>query len=308
MSHTNELPLVPNQGWDERILICRNDPLVDVFIVVTERYVVLVDTVINPATARQMLAYARPHLTPHRQLLVVNTHADYDHAWGNQIFAGPSAEAPAPIIATQLCAAQLTAADAQAALRERQASEPLIFGEVRLTPPTVLFADHLVIDGGDLTLQLLATPGHTPDHLSIYLPEIGTLLAADAAELPFPMARTTAGLPIMRRSLRQLAALRPQHVLYCHAPVTCGPALLQANIAYFDELEERCRLAIARGLPDPLDDTVDLAALIRYPFAEAVPVADYPDFLGDHHRTSWHPHQIRMMLDYLTSHHNQYNQ
>jgi hypothetical protein len=87
MSHTNELQLIENQGWDERILVCRNGRLVDTFIVVTGRFVVLVDTVINPQTAAQMLDYARPYLTNGRQLLVINTHADYDHCWGNQLFA-----------------------------------------------------------------------------------------------------------------------------------------------------------------------------------------------------------------------------
>ncbi len=94
--------LVPNQGWDPRLLICRHDlayagytlPM-HVFIVVTERYVVLVDTLINASTAEALIDIARPHLAG-RQLLVANTHADSDHAWGNQYFDGP--HSPPPII------------------------------------------------------------------------------------------------------------------------------------------------------------------------------------------------------------------
>lgn len=300
MPHTNDLELVPNQGWDERVLVCRNGPLVDTFIVVTERYVVLVDTVINPATARTMVDYARSYRTDGRQLLVVNTHADYDHAWGNQIFAGPQAEFPAPIIATRLCAEQFQHPDAAAFLQQRQTQEPAIFGEVRLTPPTLLFDERLFIDGGDLMLLLFATPGHTPDHLAIYIPEIETLLAADGAELPFPLARTVAGLPLMRQSLVQMAALNPQTVLYCHAPVTIGPQLLQDNIAYFDELEAHCRAALAQGVPADPPAEADVAALVGFPFNEAVQAGEYASFLNDHHRTEWHPQQIRMMLTYLS--------
>jgi len=307
MSHTNTLDLIANQGWDERILVCRNGGLVDTFIIVTERYVVLVDTVINPATARAMVEYARPYLVDGRQLLVVNTHADYDHAWGNQIFAGPQAEYPAPIIATRLCAAQFQSTATAASLQQRQSQEPAIFGEVILTPPTILFDEQLLIDGGDLTLVLFATPGHTPDHLALYIPEIATLLAADGAELPFPLARTVDGLPIMRRSLAQMAALNPKTVLYCHAPVMIGPQLLADNIAYFDQLEARCRAALAQGtpavspniLPNILPNEVDVATLVDFPFDEAVPVGIYDDFLNDHHRNAWHPQQIRMMLTYL---------
>lgn len=299
MPHTNDLDLVPNQGWDERILVCRNGPLVDTFIVVTARYVVLVDTVINPATARRMVDYARPHLISGRQLLVINTHADYDHAWGNQIFAGAQAEYPAPIIATRLCAAQFADPDAPTFLQQRQAKEPAIFAEVILTPPTMLFDERLVIDGGDLTLELFATPGHTPDHLAIYLPEIATLLAADGAELPFPLARTVAGLPIMRQSLAQMAMLHTNTVLYCHAPVTIGPQLIQENIAYFDQLENHCRAALARGVPADPPAEADVAALVEFPFDAAVQAGEYASFLHEHHRTEWHPQQIRMMLTYL---------
>lgn len=299
MSHTNTLDLIANQGWDKRILVCRNGGLVDTFIIVTKRYVVLIDTVINPTTARAMLTYARPYLVKGRQLLVVNTHADYDHAWGNQIFASPQAAYPAPIIATHLCAAQFQSAEAAASLQQRQSQEPTIFGEVILTPPTILFDDQLLIDGGDLTLVLFATPGHTPDHLAIYIPEIETLLAADGAELPFPMARTVDGLPSMRQSLAQMAALNPKTVLYCHAPVTIGPRLIVDNMAYFDQLEARCRKALAQGAPADPPAEVDVAALVDFPFDQAVPIGDYAGFLNEHHRTAWHPQQIRMMLTYL---------
>jgi len=299
MPHTNELILVATEGWDERILVCRNGTMVDTFIVLTERYVILIDTVINPSTAQQMFDYARPHLNAPRQLLVINTHADYDHAWGNQIFAGPNALHPAPIIGTRLCAELLRSADSMSHLQEMQQNEPAIFHDVVLTPPTILFDEQVTIDGGDLTLELFATPGHTTDHLSIYIPEINTLLAADAAELPFPMARTIDGIPVMRNSLAKLAALAATTALYCHAPVTIGPQLIDDNIHYYNRLEERCRQALANGAPAQPDEDVDLAALINFPFDEAVVAGDYSAFIGPHHRNSWHSHAIRMMLEWV---------
>jgi glyoxylase-like metal-dependent hydrolase (beta-lactamase superfamily II) len=298
-NHTNQVDLIPNQGWDQRILVCRNGDLVDTFIVVTQRYVVLVDTVINPATAAQMVAYAQPYLQQGRQLLVVNTHADYDHAWGNQLFAGPGAIHPAPIIASRLCDERLRGGEALASLQARQAQAPEIFGGIVLTPPTICFDGRLTIDGGDLTLELLPAPGHTEDQIVLFLPEIGTLLAADAVELPFPLIDRPADLPILRQTLAQLAALNPATALYCHAPVTIGPQLIHDNIAYFDRLEQACRAALAIGAPAHPAPEVDVVALVKLPYTAAVPDNEHWRASRADPPVNGHPRQIRLMLAWL---------
>jgi len=289
--------LVPNAGWDERILVCRCGPLVDVFIVVAERYVVLIDTLINSRTATALLEIAREHLAGQR-LLVVNTHADWDHAWGNHVFDGPGAHYPAPIIASRRCAERLRAPEAAQKLAELRASAPGRFDDVRLTPPTVLFEERLAIDGGDLTLELFATPGHKPDHISIYIPEIRTLLPGDAAELPFPFVESATTLPVMRDSLARMAALDPASALYCHAPVSSGPAVLQRNMAYFDAIEQRCREALARGAPSRPSADADVEALVAFPYAEAVPSDMDATALASFYRPG-HQAAIRAMLEHL---------
>jgi glyoxylase-like metal-dependent hydrolase (beta-lactamase superfamily II) len=91
---------ITNGGWDQRITIFRADEAeageqVDAFAIVTQRYLVFIDTLATPALARQMVEAMRPHLAD-RQPLVINTHADYDHCWGNAVFA-TDGELPAPI-------------------------------------------------------------------------------------------------------------------------------------------------------------------------------------------------------------------
>jgi glyoxylase-like metal-dependent hydrolase (beta-lactamase superfamily II) len=296
---TDTVALVPNQGWDARILVCRCGPLVDTFIVVTERYVVLIDTLINRRTAEALLEIAREHL-PGRQLLAVNTHADWDHAWGNHVFAGPSAVLPAPIIASQRCAERLRSAAAQGKLAKLRASEPGRFDDVALTPPTVLFEQRLAIDGGDLTLELFATPGHQPDHIAVFIPQVRTLLPGDAAELPFPFVESAATMPAMRDSLARMAALDAETALYCHAPVTSGPGLLRRNMAYFDTIEQRCRAALARGVPSSPAAAADVEALVGFPFAEALPADADVAALEGFYRPG-HQAAIRAMLEHLTS-------
>ena len=295
---TDTVSLVPNQGWDARILVCRCGTLVDTFIVVSDRYVVLIDTLINRRTAEALLEIARPYLAG-RQLLAVNTHADWDHAWGNHVFAGLSALLPTPIIASRLCAERLRSEAAQLKLAEMRANEPGRFGDVVLTPPSLLFEQQLVIDGGDLTLQLFATPGHKPDHIAIFIPEIRTLLPGDAAELPFPFVESAATLPAMRDSLGRMAALNAETALCCHAPVTIGPALLQQNMAYFDTIEQRCRDALARGIPGTPAADADVEALVGFAFVEALAADADAAALEGFYRPG-HQAAIRAMLEYLS--------
>ncbi len=296
MTHTNEVKLVENGGWDERILVCRNAPLVDTFIVVTARYVVVVDTMINEATGEALWRLAAPFINEHRSLVVVNTHADYDHAWGNQVFAALGA----PIIGRRLSVPIFEQESSYKMLQAFREQEPEIFGQVRPQPPTIQFDESLTLDGGDLTLQLFATPGHTVDHASIYIPQIRTLLAADAAEAPYPVARTPAGLPQMRHSLARLAVLDADTVLYCHAPMFQDNRLLKANMQYFDRLEAACRDALARrDIPRrPPEDlsASELIDAVGLPYEAAVPDEPRWPQVHEYFRTVGHAEQLRHML------------
>lgn len=296
--HRDHVWPLPNDGWDERILICRCGTLVEVFVVVTTRYVVIVDTLIGPDTAEQLLAIARPYLRDGRTLLAIDTHADWDHCLGNSAFAGPSASDPAPIIATRACGARFAAGEVAARLARLRADEPERFAAVEPIPPTLLFDERLRIDGGDLTLELFRAPGHTADHLAILIPEIATLLVGDAAERPFPFAHSLAALPELRATLRTLDTLGARTILACHAPPESEPTLLRDNSAYFDTLEERCRRALAAGTVRAAtpDDALEVA--IGWPIDAAI--GGDPDTLSNPamYRRG-HLMHIRLMIEWL---------
>ena len=207
---------------------------VDTFVVSTTRFVVFIDTMSTPALMRQVTDKVRPDLGG-RPVLVINTHADWDHVYGNRLFA-PDGEQPALIIGRALTRERLRSPDAFERLKNQQAEDPR-FAEVTLVPPDLTFKDTLTLDGGDLTLELVATPGHTPDHCSVWIPELGTLLAGDAAEFPFPSVRGGATLAQVRSSLQYLITFQARVVLPCHGGTT-GPELLSQNLAYFSLLRD----------------------------------------------------------------------
>jgi glyoxylase-like metal-dependent hydrolase (beta-lactamase superfamily II) len=293
--YKSDVTEVPNGGWDARVRVFRHGRLVDTCAVVTERYVVLVDTGANPEGA-QAIMDRLGEVVAERQLLVLNTHADWDHYWGNSVFSGPDVRYPAPILAHHIARQRATSDEAQQMLVKLKAEYPDELAHVRLIPPTITFTPPLVIDGGDLTLEVIATPGHEPDHVAVWIPAIRLLWAGDAAEQPWPYANNPATLPDLRESLARMAALKAEWALYCHAPGIASPDVIIINLAYFDGLEECCREALAAGTVGTADvaEGADFAGLperIGFPAPAALapgadPALASPGYLRAHARNA----------------------
>jgi glyoxylase-like metal-dependent hydrolase (beta-lactamase superfamily II) len=162
---------------------------------------------------------------------ILITHTDPDHT-------GSAAALKA------LSGARLYASEQEAAAMQRgelsrpigggkltQALLGLFISVVKLPPAT---ADDLLDDGEELPvlggLRVLATPGHTPGHTSLFAPQHGVLFAGDS------MRATKDGLrcddaPVMwdyrlaRESAERQMALGPQMVCCGHGPVLQGDAV-----------------------------------------------------------------------------------
>jgi len=234
---------------DERISVLSYGDEVDAFVIRARRYTVLVDTLSTP----QLCAEALERFVPAKpRLLVVNTHADWDHVWGNAAVVDR-----APIIAHR--AALSRRAENLTTLRDKAEDR---FQEVRIVEPTITFTDTLTIDAGDLTIELIHTPGHTPDHLIAWVPALRLCLAGDSVEDPLPelWSDSPESLQQMRESLLTIRALSPRHVLPSHGK-TIDPGIAERNLAYFDDVATRIA-----ALPDtdvPREDLADLPGL-RY--------------------------------------------
>lgn len=194
-------------------------------VILGERVSAVVDTLIRP----EDMAPVRDLLDRHgHPVLIVNTHADWDHTWGNVAFPDT------PIFAHRLCRAAMLTAGKQK-LVEKQAEEPERYRAVTIVPPTITFAEFMDIDLGGLTLSIHHLPGHTADEAVVHLPEAGVLLVGDAAEWPIP---TTEVGPLgpWADALRQWAARDDvRTVVPSHGPVG-DTQLLRDNATYLDAL------------------------------------------------------------------------
>jgi glyoxylase-like metal-dependent hydrolase (beta-lactamase superfamily II) len=129
---------------------------------------------------------------------VVNTHAHYDHTFGNALF-GPASDLAAPIYGHELVPAHLDRferallADWVANDEERRAE----WAEVEITPPDVLVGDHASIDLGDRVVELSHLGrGHTDNDLVLHLPDARVWLAGDLVEESGPPCYGSGSFPL----------------------------------------------------------------------------------------------------------------
>jgi len=267
--------LVPGMSGDERVLVFRRSLdiqgefeglEVDAYVLLTDSYLVVLDTMLCPADAASMMEQVGERAQG-RTLLCVNSHADWDHAWGNAHFAGMPGGNSVPIIAHERCRTRLLSEEASEELNEFRRLHPL-FQDVELAAPTMTFSQRFTIHGGDLTVELLAAPGHHLDEIVAWIPELSLLLAFDAVESPFPSVDGSACVPLMLATLEQLLALEPRRVLCSHGNTT-SPLLINENLAYFREIDRRSRAYLSAHSPT-FQELEHASQLIAYPFDDAI--------------------------------------
>src|SRR5881394_1370086 len=92
----SEVTYIPEMSKDKRLRVFRrmlslegefDGMQVDAYVLLAERYVLICDTLLCPEDMATMLDAVHGELNG-RKVLVVNSHADWDHTWGNCYFAG----------------------------------------------------------------------------------------------------------------------------------------------------------------------------------------------------------------------------
>ncbi|MEW5984985.1 MAG: MBL fold metallo-hydrolase [Acidobacteriota bacterium] len=165
-------------------------------LVLGRRRALVWDTLSHP---RDMAAWL-PLIAP-LDLVIVYSHADWDHIWGTAGLPHQRAE----IVGHRACRARFDA-DVPATLREKQAAAPGAWDEVTLVPPTMVMDDELEVDLGGVTVELRHLPGHTGDGIVGFVRECGLLLAGDAVETPLPVVPPDAPLAAWIAELERWAA------------------------------------------------------------------------------------------------------
>jgi cyclase len=203
---------------------------------------VVIDTLATEARARRLLAVVDT-LAPGPGRTLVNTHHHGDHVYGNHLF-GRSATIVAHHHARPAMAAT--------GLAMTGLWPDVEWGDVRVTLPTLTFADRVTLHLGERRAELVHVgPAHTTNDVVVWLPDERVLFSGDvvlSGSTPFNlMGSISGGID----ALEQLRRLAPTTVVCGHGPVA-GPEVFDEAAAYLTWIGELATQGLAQGMT-PLD-------------------------------------------------------
>lgn len=102
----------------------------------------------------------------------------------------------------------------------------------------VLFEHETTFKVGDLNFRVLATPGETPDHLSVWIPELKAAFVGDNFYNSFPNLYTLRGTEPRKaldyvESIDKILALNPEIVLPSHGQPVVGAAEVRRQLTRY---------------------------------------------------------------------------
>jgi cyclase len=226
-------------------------------LVVDGESTLLIDTLYDLALTEQMLQTMRRAVAAAARIdTLVNTHANGDHCYGNQLVGG------ARIVASERTAAEMTELPpaAMAALLEQAPAMGELgafflrcfgafdFKGIELALPEQTFSGELGVRVGELDLELIEVgPAHTRGDTLVHVPARRVLFSGD---ILFSGAHPIAWAgPVSNwiEACDRILAMDVEVIVPGHGPL-CGADAVSELKAYFEYLYEQARARHADGM------------------------------------------------------------
>lgn len=267
--------LVPNGSWGES----------NAGLIVGEKTSLLIDTLWDVRLTRGMLAAMEPLTAAAPISRLINTHADGDHFWGNQLI--PTAD----IIASAAAAAEM---------RDTRPLQMLMFGflgrclsmlkfggtgkaghwfegmvkpynfkEVKPTLPTRTFSGNLSLELEGRAIELMEVgPAHTRGDCLVYIPDAKVLFAGDILFCGSTPVMWAGPVQNWLDALDKILVMDAQTIIPGHGPITDKDGV-HAVKAYWMYLDQQVGERYRRGLSarQAAYDIVFKGDFDRQPFA-----------------------------------------
>lgn len=156
-----------------RGVIFTYDDDISVYLIKGDHHYVLCDTHLGPLSMNVVKDYLPIQLTP-KELLVFNSHSDWDHIWGNCAFEDTK------IIGHTTAKTRMQEIGNYELNRLRN----LHNGEIELKYPNLTFSEKLILEDEDI--EFIYAPGHTIDSSLCFDRRDSVLFVGDLVEFPIP--------------------------------------------------------------------------------------------------------------------------
>lgn len=241
-------------AWNETadgVFTRRFDPVnITVTAVLGADGVLVVDTRCSVQEGRE-LREELAKLTPRPVRWVVNTHAHFDHMWGNAAFDTPLMEPPAEFWGHEDFAGDDPELPGYL-LREGGPEWAAKLAELVVRRPDRLVAASHSLDLGGRVVELRhAGRGHTDHDLVLWLPDADVLLGGDLVEQSGPVAFGSDSFPLdWPATLAAVADLTTESTIYVpgHGD-PAGAAFLRGQQEFVTAVAEQIRALHADGVP-----------------------------------------------------------
>jgi cyclase len=208
--------------------------------VVTEEGIIVIDTLPFPEETSQMIDFLKGVGRGEISYLI-NTHWHGDHTYGSFLFPG------AQLVGHQLCADALLELGVRT-LEESKESSPEL-EVVELCVPDITFEQgDMLLHLGAKSLQMVLTPGHTPDSTVVYVREDKVLLASDTL-MPLPYFGWGNREDFIT-SLQSLLEFNMESVVQGHGEVLLRGEIgeaIQSSVEYLDAIHDRVKQVVDAG-------------------------------------------------------------
>jgi glyoxylase-like metal-dependent hydrolase (beta-lactamase superfamily II) len=154
-----------------------------------------------------------------KPIVVFNSHADWDHVWGNCYFEG------AMILSHRECKTRMVA-EWDDEMKKNQDEQR---GKAILTPPTTVFDEKYIFE--DDEIEFFYSPGHTVDSASCYDRRDGVLFVGDNIESDLPYVNNL-DFDIYINTLEGYLARDWTNIVSGHDPIQTDDVLLRSNLKY----------------------------------------------------------------------------
>jgi len=244
-------------------------------LVFSGEHALLVDTLWDLALTRRMLDEARAIVAVEPEI-VVNTHSDGDHVWGNQLLPG------ARIVSTA-AAKRLMTLDKPQDLRRMQRGgrllaavgslpvplvgtldvgrlprlplrtmgqelAPFDWSEVELTLPAETFDGELTLDVGEREVQLIEVgPAHTEGDAVVWVPDVSVCFAADVLFIGCTPITWAGPVAAWLGAIDRVRSLGATTYVPGHGPV-CGSAEVELLREYLEWVGAEGAPQLERGI------------------------------------------------------------